>query len=225
MFGFLKHLFFNSVENNYLAANSGPFRKLGKSYKIVVRFLFYFPELSFILFPFTSTCILIFTKLVCKLLLFSECSTNLVLHNNECIDTCPEQYYNSYSDYQSKQGTVEEMKYVNQCIACHYTCKTCVGSSDYQCSSCFPDALLYTQNPNEFYCYPKILISDVLSSAWYFRTFLVVTAATLLLAGLGLWKMFTKKRKATDFVQMDTIRHIRDIEKNVKNSVYSDSDE
>lgn len=150
-----------------------------------------------------------------------------MLHNNKCVQACPDQFYNSYNDYQSKQGTVEEiLGYVNQCIPCHYTCKTCTGSNDYQCSSCFPDALLYTQNPNELYCYPKILVSDVLSGVWYFRTFLVLVFTLLLLTALGLWKMLSRRKKITNFDdQMDTIRHIRDIEKSVKSSVYSDSDE
>lgn len=142
------------------------------------------------------------------------------------MQSCPEKFYNSYNDYQAKQGTVEEiLKYVNACLSCHYTCKTCYGSSDYQCKTCYPDALIYTPNTNEFYCYPKVLISDVVADVWYFRTFIVVTIAILLIAALALWKIFVKKRKLAEYVQMDTIRHIRDIEKNVKNSVYSDSDE
>lgn len=158
--------------------------------------------------------------------MFSECSSDLVLHNDECIEKCPEKFYNSYSDYQTKQGTAEEiLKYFNQCIACHYTCKTCIGSSDYQCSSCLPDAVLYKENTNEFYCYPKVLVFKVLSDAWYFRTFIVLIVAIVLIIGLGLWRVFAKKRKLAEYVKIDTIRHIRDIEKNVKNAVYSDSDE
>lgn len=150
----------------------------------------------------------------------------MVLHDGKCVHACPDQFYNSYNDYQSKQATVEEMLgYVNQCIACHYTCKTCIGSNDYQCSSCFPDAILYTQTNNEYYCYPKILLSDILSGVWYFRTFLVLIALIVLLVGVVIWKIIAKRRKFADFIQLDTIRHIRDIEKNVKNSVYSDSDE
>lgn len=150
----------------------------------------------------------------------------MVLHNGKCVHECPNQFYNSYNDYQLKQDTVEKIHgYTNQCIACHYTCKTCVGSNDYQCSSCFPDAILYIQNDNEFYCYPKILLSDILSGVWYFRTFLVLIIVIILLLGFGLWKIVTRRQQFAQFAHLDTIKHIRDIEKNVKNSVYSDSDE
>lgn len=136
---------------------------------------------------------------------------------------CPERYYPVYYDYERKPEAEELSTSLNQCVTCHYTCRDCHGSNDYDCTACFPDALLYRTANSESYCYPRSLVSDVLSEKWYFRVFVLLCAVGTALLGVLLWKC-TRREKMTDVMQMDTLKNIRNIERNVKNTVYSDSE-
>lgn len=55
------------------------------------------------------------------------------------------------------------------CFQCYYTCKTCTGSNDNQCSSCYIDAELQITATGEKFCQNKNLIFKVFSSSrWYY---------------------------------------------------------
>lgn len=146
------------------------------------------------------------------------------LNDGLCIPICPERYYSSYFDYKRKPEQAEELELnLNQCLACHYTCRHCNGSNDYECTECFPDAVLFQTSTSEYYCYPSNIVSDVLSEKWYFRMFLILCILLVVLVAFTAWKFFQKKKKR-DFISLDTLKNIRNIERDVKNSVYSDSD-
>lgn len=187
-------------------------------YKIVVRFLF----LPIITRPNPS----LPSPFPLHSCFVAECTSDMVYHQGECLKQCPEGLYNSYNDFLSATSYAEELSgHRNQCIACHYTCRTCVGANDYQCSGCFPDASLYEPRNGETYCYPEMVMSEVVSGKWYFRTFLVTAIALGVLLTMGFFLGFTRRRGYLEFAQLKTIRNIRGIEEDVKNTVYSDSDE
>lgn len=89
----------------------------------------------------------------------SECTGSLFLWNGKCEETCP-------------TGTfLSEPK---TCQKCHYTCASCSGSFDYQCTACFGDAFLET-SAFESYCYPKSLKTAIDYTKWYIWTCLILT--------------------------------------------------
>lgn len=141
-----------------------------------------------------------------------------------CVPSCPDQYYNSYYDYKAKSADEEDfIGNVNQCIPCHYTCRICNGSNDYQCAACFPDALLFERSTVEFYCYPSSVVNDILSEKWNFRMFVLLGIVLVVVVTLALWKICSNNNEVK-FRHLDTLKHIRDVERSAKGSVYSDSD-
>ncbi|CAH1965222.1 unnamed protein product [Acanthoscelides obtectus] len=89
-----------------------------------------------------------------------ECDPNEMLYKNTCIQRCKEKFYNSLLDI---PGDITGPERNQTCLACHYTCRNCMGSLDSQCTGCYGDAKLYNVSATETYCYPVSLISDVLS--------------------------------------------------------------
>ncbi|TRY74010.1 hypothetical protein TCAL_03361 [Tigriopus californicus] len=88
----------------------------------------------------------------------SVCETGFIQHNGRCVDSCPAQGY-----------FLGESNRASACIACYYSCQTCNGPNDYQCSSCFGDATLEEESPTQRFCYNKSLIQRVFySSRWYY---------------------------------------------------------
>ena len=86
-----------------------------------------------------------------------RCHQNFVLLNGKCVHDCPEQYYKGRNNHQST------------CLKCYYSCKTCNGPNDYQCSTCFDDAILEEESHAQTYCHNKSLIDQVLhTSRWYY---------------------------------------------------------
>lgn len=122
-----------------------------------------------------------------------ECIPNMLLHNGTCLSKCPHKFYDSRNDLNQN---AEETNFPNsaKCLECHYSCKTCTGSMDYQCTQCFPDALLYNASSIESYCYPSRILTEVISEKWYYRVILVVIAWCLLSLILG-FVYYKKKPK------------------------------
>ncbi|XP_069695249.1 furin-like protease 1 [Periplaneta americana] len=86
-----------------------------------------------------------------------ECVEGMFLHEGQCLLVCPERLFPSLSN-QSQ----------SVCAYCHYTCKACAGPSDYQCVSCYGDALLQQISEAESYCYPKALLPALTTNKWYY---------------------------------------------------------
>ncbi|CAB4067375.1 FURIN [Lepeophtheirus salmonis] len=66
----------------------------------------------------------------------SSCEEGFILHNGRCEKTCPQSYY----------AGVSNMK--PTCVPCYYSCKTCSGPNDYECTSCFGDAKFMKESNN-----------------------------------------------------------------------------
>ena len=93
------------------------------------------------------------TPTVCE-----KCDPNFFMIDGECQHDCPEKgYYKGMSNHQ------------NTCLPCYYSCKTCSGPNDYQCSSCYDDAVLEEESHAQSYCHNKSLIDKMIhSSRWYY---------------------------------------------------------
>ncbi|XP_015787244.1 furin-like protease kpc-1 isoform X2 [Tetranychus urticae] len=92
-----------------------------------------------------------------------ECSDNMVLINGICIDNCPEGYHRPKLLIKIGSETV-------RCSRCHYSCKTCDGPSDSNCTSCFPDAKLNYKG----YCHPSTLVNQLITLERWYSTITVI---------------------------------------------------
>lgn len=91
------------------------------------------------------------------------CASGYHLMAGRCINKCPEEaFFQGISNHTSS------------CLPCYYSCKTCSGPNDYECSSCFADADLDSEGHNgQVFCRNKSLVARVLStSRWYYILFL-----------------------------------------------------
>jgi len=88
----------------------------------------------------------------------STCESGFLLLGGHCVESCPaEGFYVGQENHQ------------DSCIQCYYTCKSCDGPNDYQCTECFGDAELEEESPTNKYCHNKSLIDKVFSSSrWYY---------------------------------------------------------
>ncbi|XP_050314687.1 furin-like protease 1 isoform X2 [Anthonomus grandis grandis] len=100
-----------------------------------------------------------------------ECSSDYLLHNGTCVKECPAGFYDNREIANSKDTNYRRS---GKCLQCHYTCKSCLGPLDYQCTMCFSDAVIYIVSKSQTYCYTSHIISEVLSEKWYYRVIFVL---------------------------------------------------
>ena len=82
-----------------------------------------------------------------------KCHPSFILFDGKCVHDCPERYYRGEKS----------------CFKCYYSCKTCTGPNDYQCTTCYEDAILEEESHAQIYCHNKSLIDQVLhTSRWYY---------------------------------------------------------
>lgn len=111
----------------------------------------------------------------------------IFLGQNRTLLSCPDGYYEK-----NMEEVEESMNYT--CGLCHYTCKTCNGSLDYDCLTCFPDAVLTNQSPSENYCYP-ISISWIIHVHSMYTMFFVILFVLMTLLFIGILWLLWKLRK------------------------------
>ena len=88
-----------------------------------------------------------------------KCLPTFMLLNGKCLHDCPKGYYKSETGYDHHKT----------CIKCYYSCKTCTGPNDYQCTSCYEDATLEEESHGQTYCHNKSLNDQVIhTSRWYY---------------------------------------------------------
>lgn len=160
---------------------------------------------------------------------FIECPNNLYEFNGKCVPNCPEKYYASTLDTKLKE-TAEEIDETRKvCLECHYTCRLCAGSNDYQCIQCFPDALLTNISASETYCYPLSVTDRIQDEKWFVRVFILLCVVILLTILVTCLLLYTnhkekKSKRKYKFYKKNLLRDIRNMEETVKTTVYSDSD-
>lgn len=137
---------------------------------------------------------------------------------------CPQGYFN-ISLISERSATAEELyseNNSNKCISCHYTCKECAGSLDYQCTECFPDATLLLYSSSETYCYPTSVAPLILENIWYIRVFVMLIIIALLILGYFVWKFHKHRQQNAGYSHLD--ENVHNLEKNAKSALYSDSE-
>lgn len=87
---------------------------------------------------------------------FSECKPNWYYYNGICVYECPT----------GTHGVSDDTKAV--CNDCHYTCLTCSGSSNTECTACHEDAEL-SSSFNESVCVLRELSWTMQSTLWFYR--------------------------------------------------------
>uniref|UniRef100_A0A1B6C415 furin n=1 Tax=Clastoptera arizonana TaxID=38151 RepID=A0A1B6C415_9HEMI len=73
------------------------------------------------------------------------------------------------------------------CFHCHYSCKTCSGPNDYECSSCHGDADFVKQSGVESYCVVKLLIHKMDETKWYYRACVGLAVNLLFVFFMGIY--------------------------------------
>ena len=88
-----------------------------------------------------------------------KCHQNFMLLNGKCVHKCPGGYYTGEVGYDHHKT----------CLKCYYSCKTCTGPNDYQCTSCFEDAIIEEESHGQTFCHNKSLNDQVKhTSRWYY---------------------------------------------------------
>jgi len=115
----------------------------------------------------------------------SSCRPGYLVLSGRCVTACPpEGYYQGMANLSA------------HCFQCYYTCRTCRGSNDYQCESCYGDAQLDKSPSGETYCHNKNLIFKVFSSSrWYYILSLGFLVNTILILVLLVY-IYRKKNRS-----------------------------
>jgi len=91
----------------------------------------------------------------------NACNPPYLALDGRCVTDCPKEgYYQGESNRSSA------------CLPCYYSCRTCQGPNDYECTDCYGDAEL-EEDQGKGHCHNIGLLSKVLSSSkWYYILFL-----------------------------------------------------
>lgn len=91
------------------------------------------------------------------------------------------------------EPSANETKPPLTCLPCHYTCATCVGPHNNQCSSCLDDARLFNETDTEpkFYCYPNTVVSQINAANWHYRLNIALAAVLLFVTCVSLYLVFS----------------------------------
>ncbi|XP_026461499.1 furin-like protease 1 [Ctenocephalides felis] len=70
------------------------------------------------------------------------------------------------------------------CLHCHYSCLTCRGPNDHECSTCNEDAVLTNKTNNENFCYPLTIMPQIQDSAWFYRLYVTLIVVISIILGV-----------------------------------------
>ncbi|KAK3877496.1 hypothetical protein Pcinc_017822, partial [Petrolisthes cinctipes] len=105
-----------------------------------------------------------------------DCERGQYLESGRCVASCSEGHYVWNPRQLGAEGPPA-------CRHCHYSCRTCSGPQDYQCQSCWGDAIMYTPTKGQNLCQPRSLLEAYQSQQWWYSG-MVVTVVSLLLVVL-----------------------------------------
>ncbi|CAH2267230.1 jg14701 [Pararge aegeria aegeria] len=89
-------------------------------------------------------------------------------------------------------------KLPSYCLPCHYTCATCTGPQNSQCSSCLDDAQLFnlTDFEPKFYCYPNAVLPQIDMANWHYKMNVNLVIALIIIVSLiSLYVIFCTLRR------------------------------
>ncbi|XP_069195959.1 furin-like protease 1 isoform X4 [Procambarus clarkii] len=102
-----------------------------------------------------------------------ECERNAYLLGGKCLQKCPENYYGWNPQ---AMGATESLN----CRPCHYSCRSCSGPQDYECTVCWGDAELYSPSEGQKHCHPLSLLNAYRSQQSWYVILLVILLGLLL---------------------------------------------
>ncbi|CAH0758094.1 unnamed protein product [Diatraea saccharalis] len=75
------------------------------------------------------------------------------------------------------------------CLQCHYTCATCTGPLNSQCSSCLNDARLVNQSDVELklYCYPITVLPQIENVYWQYKVNIALSVILFVISFICLY--------------------------------------
>ncbi|XP_060827742.1 furin-like protease 1, isoforms 1/1-X/2 isoform X1 [Bombus pascuorum] len=115
-----------------------------------------------------------------------ECKLNWYYNNGICVYKCPTGTY----------GISDETKAV--CSSCHYSCLTCSGSSNTECTSCHEDAEL-SMNLGETVCILRELSWTMHSTLWFYQMTILFSINIVLITLIILYvavKWYLRRRNS-----------------------------
>lgn len=135
----------------------------------------------------------------CLFFFLSECRKGWFLFEAGCVSQCPPKTY----------PTSDNNKIHNICAPCHYSCAGCSGPADYECTSCLEDSTPY-RSGSITNCVLTSLTSDLRSTKWFYRMFILFVLNLIVLLSLGLcfcitW--YTRKREEEKFIYSKVTAH------------------
>jgi len=114
------------------------------------------------------------------------CAVPHILHLGRCVQQCPHQGF--------FQGSANSSA---TCLPCYYSCQSCTGPNDYQCSTCYGDAELDSNSDSGSFCHNKGLIFKIFSSSrWYYVLSIGFLVNFLIVIVLVLYIIRRKRAKA-----------------------------
>ncbi|XP_031762991.2 furin-like protease 1 isoform X1 [Galleria mellonella] len=77
------------------------------------------------------------------------------------------------------------------CLPCHYTCATCSGPHENQCTSCSEDAQIYNLTDVELkvYCYPNTIVPQLNNANWHYRLNVALSIVLFIISFISLYTL------------------------------------
>lgn len=145
---------------------------------------------------------------------FSECKLNWYYHDGICVYKCPRGTY----------GVSDESKAV--CSSCHYSCLTCSGPSNTECTSCHEDAE-FSSSLDESVCIPRDLSWTMHSTLWFYWMTILFSTSVLLFIVIIVYvgvKWYLKNRNSYRYSKVSSSSNGEAHKDSLQNGYVSDSE-
>lgn len=130
-----------------------------------------------------------------------ECLRNYYLHNGKCLQSCPESHYGWVPQ---DMAATESLS----CRQCHYSCRSCSGSQDYECTACWGDAELYSPSEGQNHCYPRDLLNVYHSQQSWYTVLLVMLVGLIILVLILAVFVLRSRRTSKSPLKLRSIAHL-----------------
>lgn len=143
-----------------------------------------------------------------------ECKPGWYYHDGICVHKCPRGTY----------GVSDESKAV--CSGCHYSCLTCSGPSNTECTSCHEDAE-FSSSLDESVCILRDLTWTMHSTFWFYRMTILFSTSVLLFIVIIMYvgvKWYLKNRNSYRYSKVYSSSNGDARKDNLQNGYISDSE-
>ncbi|XP_016922804.2 furin-like protease 1 isoform X1 [Apis cerana] len=143
-----------------------------------------------------------------------ECKLNWYYHDGICVYKCPRGTY----------GVSDESKAV--CSSCHYSCLTCSGPSNTECTSCHEDAE-FSSSLDESVCIPRDLSWTMHSTLWFYWMTILFSTSVLLFIVIIVYvgvKWYLKNRNSYRYSKVSSSSNGEAHKDSLQNGYVSDSE-